>query len=62
MYRRFQREQQDLIDMAISLAWHMRGSLQYHDAFDLTPYERDRISEFINHRLEKEFKKQYPVY
>lgn len=62
MFQRFGREVEGLIDTAISLSWFMRGGLQYHDAYDLTPIERERMHSFITERLEKEFKKMNPVY
>jgi hypothetical protein len=40
----------------------MRGALQYHDAYDLTAVERERINKFISDRMEHEVKKQFPVY
>lgn len=40
----------------------MRGSVQYKDMMNLTLFERESISEFVEKRIEAEAKKMYPVY
>lgn len=62
MFQRFSKESRDLIDSAVALAWYMRGSLQYHDAYDLTPYERERLNDFITNRIEAQKDAPYKVY
>lgn len=43
-----------IVDEAIELSWWMRGSLQYHDMYETTYHERQRISVFIEKRLKEE--------
>ncbi|MNC78100.1 hypothetical protein D3C75_1302330 [compost metagenome] len=40
----------------------MRGGLQYHDAFDMTPVERDLMNDFVSERIEQELKSPHPNY
>ena len=51
-----------LIRSVIELVYFMRGSVQYDDMMWRTPFERDMFAEFIKDRMEKEAKKDFPVY
>jgi len=51
-----------LIKSVIELVYFMRGSIQYDDMMWRTPFERDMFAEFIRGRLERESKKDFPVY
>lgn len=46
-----------LMDEVIKITYFMRGSLQYNDAFELTLYEKQMISSFLNKRFKEESKK-----
>lgn len=55
----------NIIDHTITLVYFMRGAIQYHDMLNTTFYERSRIDDFVNERLEFEFKKKKganPIY
>jgi len=43
-----------LLDEAISLAYWMRGALSYEQVLNMTRFERQRVSHFIEKRLEME--------
>jgi hypothetical protein len=43
-----------LTDEVIELVYWMRGAIQYHDMWDTTYHERQRISSFIEKRLKDE--------
>lgn len=62
MFQRFQKEVKEIINGAINIAYFMRGGMQYHDVYELTPVERDMISDFLRERIEKELKSPHPVY
>ena len=51
-----------LIRSVVELVYYMRGSIQYDDMMWRTPFEREVMAEFIKDRLEKEAKKDFPVY
>ena len=44
--------------------WFMRGAIDRNTMLDLTPFEREIFSEFLNERLEIELNKKHtqPVY
>ncbi len=43
-----------LVDEIIQLTYFMRGAIQYHDMYETTYHERQRISKFIEERLKDE--------
>lgn len=51
-----------LVNSVVELSWYMRGGLQYHDALNLTPGERDSIRSFIDRRMESIKDHSFPVY
>jgi hypothetical protein len=59
---RMQREVRAIVHGIVELAWYMRGSIQYNDMMNMTPGERQVVSEFIEKRMEKVGKSMYPVY
>lgn len=62
MFGQLQRDVEGLIDEAIELSYYMRGALGYEEILCRTPGERQRITKFIERRLENESKKHFPVY
>lgn len=64
MFSQFRKEVGVIVDSLIELAWYSRGSLQYHDAYYLTHYERERMKDSIENRFDhiKRNKITYPVY
>lgn len=55
-------ERKRLISSVIHLVYFMRGSVQYKDMMNLTLFEREAMSEFIDKRIEIESKHSHPVY
>jgi hypothetical protein len=53
----FEEDVGSLYDQGLELIYFMRGSLSRDDMFELTAYERNRISDFIKRRLESEKEK-----
>lgn len=51
-----------IVNSVVELSWYMRGGLQYHDALNLTPGERDIMRSFIDRRMEKLKDHSFPVY
>lgn len=43
-----------MVDEIISLTYFMRGAMQYHDMYETTYHERQRIGKFIEERLKEE--------
>lgn len=62
MFERLRKESRNLLKEIVELAYFMRGAVQYHAAFNLTPPEREVIAEFIKNRLEHEADRANPVY
>lgn len=62
MFRRMTNERKRIITSVIQLVYFMRGAVQYKDMMNLTLFERESISEFVERRIEAEAKKMYPVY
>jgi hypothetical protein len=62
MFSRLKKESEALIQGIIQLVYFMRGSIQYHDMFELTPAERDLMDNFLAKRLEAEGKNPHPQY
>jgi len=46
-----------IVDEAVELVYFMRGSIQYHDIYETTYHERQRVSAFIEKRLKDEASK-----
>jgi len=51
-----------IVNSVVELTWYMRGGLQYHDALNLTPGERDSMRAFIDRRMEHIKDNSFPVY
>lgn len=62
MFQRFQHEMKGFIQTSIEISYWSRSAVSYHDAFDLTPIERDQWSGWLKSRLEEEAKRPYPNY
>jgi len=43
-----------LVDEIVNLVYFMRGAIQYHDMYETTYHERQRIAKFIEERLKDE--------
>jgi hypothetical protein len=62
MFQRLIKEGKNIIETVIELVYFMRGAIQYHDMMNMTPGERDMVSEFIKKRLEREKDRPHPTY
>ncbi len=62
MFTEMRRGVNRMVKELVEITYFMRGGLQYDLAFDLTPGERDIISEFIQARLKSEQERPNPVY
>lgn len=62
MFQRFQREMKAFLNEAMEISYWSRGAVQYNDAFDLTPIERDHWNAWLKKRLEEESKRMNPSY
>lgn len=62
LFQRLQHEIALIVDGVIELAYFMRGAIGYEEMMLRTPGERQRISKFIDSRLESQKKALYPVY
>ena len=62
MFGELQTATRSLIEECVSLAYFMRGGIQYEDLMFRTPVERQVMGKFIKERLEMENKKMYPNY
>lgn len=62
MFRQMTGERKRIISSVIQLVYFMRGAVQYKDMMNLTLFEREAMSDFIEHRIEVEGKKMYPQY
>jgi hypothetical protein len=47
---------------ALKFAWHMRGGATYEDVLNMSPNEREAISEIIEENLETTKKTQLPFF
>lgn len=43
-----------IVDEAVELTYFMRGAIQYHDMFETTYHERQRMNAFIEKHLKNE--------
>lgn len=62
MFHNLQITRSNIIDNIISLVYFMRGSITYTEMLNLSYYERQAISLFLEKRLEQEDKKLHPIY
>ena len=51
-----------IVNSVVELTWYMTGGLQYHDALNLTPGERDIMRTFLDRRMENIKDHSFPVY
>lgn len=61
----FARDNDSLVDQILSILYWYRGSITREDAWQLTPYEREKSIEFLNKRFKEAgemMKKQIPVF
>ena len=62
MFTRLQTEIENIVDGVVELCWFMRGAISYEEMMLRTPGERQRMSKFIEKRLESQKKALNPVY
>lgn len=62
MFGSLRRDIEATIDDLIQIAYFMRGAISYEELMFRTLGERQRMSKFIERRLDIEFKSRYPVY
>ncbi len=62
MMSRLQGDVQTVVDNIIELSYFMRGAISYEEMMLRTPGERQRISKFVEKRLESQKNSMYPVY
>lgn len=63
MFQGLKSASSQLLDQIISITWFMRGGLDYEYAFNLTPLERERMSDFVEDRMSRmENGKMVPIY
>jgi hypothetical protein len=62
MFQQFQSEAKNILETCITIAYYMRGGIQYDDLLTRSPVERELFLDFIKERLEIENKKMYPNY
>lgn len=54
MINDLQKEISNIVDECMKIAWHSRGSIQYSDAYDLTPIEREKFYDFIKDLIDSQ--------
>lgn len=62
LIQRLGKETQQLVRLAIELAYFSRGSLSYDQILGMSAGEREIALEFINERLEHAKKMPFPVF
>jgi hypothetical protein len=62
LYQRLEGETDEIIKECTSIAFFMRGGIQYDAVYEITPRERKLQTKFLGDRLDIELKKMYPVY
>ena len=62
MFASLSRSATGIVDSVIELCWYMRGAIGYEEMMNRTPGERQRISKFIDNRMDKLKDAHFPVY
>jgi len=62
MFNRLNIDTTAIVDEVIELSYFMRGSIGYEEMMRRTPGERQRISSFVEKRLDSQKKVVNPVY
>lgn len=62
MFKQMASEARSLVKQCWELSWFMRGGLQYFNAFELTPGERDIGREFVEGNIEAQKKSLHIVF
>lgn len=52
----FQQGIKNLVTECQQIAWYSRGSIQYQDTFELTPFERQNFMEMVNSQVKAQCK------
>lgn len=61
----YTRDNEALVDQLLMILYYFRGAITRDDAWQLTPYEREKHVEFLNNRFEEAgdmMKKKVPVF
>ena len=62
MIQQMKNEGQAVIESCISIAYFMRGAIQYDEVLMRCNAERQLMLEFLNNRMEIESKRSNPIY
>jgi hypothetical protein len=62
MFGSLSRDVQLIVDEVVELCYFMRGAINYEEMMYRSPGERQRISSFIEKRLDTQKGKMNPVY
>lgn len=62
MFQELHSASKSLLEECVSLAYFMRGGIQYEDLMWRSPVERQVMASFIEDRLKSESKKTHPIY
>lgn len=54
MINDLQKEISNIVDECIKISWHSRGSIQYADAYDMTPLEREKFYDFVKEIIDSQ--------
>ena len=62
MFSSLRGDVERLVDEAIWISYYMRGAMGYEEVMRRTPGERQRLTSFLEKRLESQSKSLHPVY
>jgi hypothetical protein len=57
-----EKDAKDIKSQSLKLAWHMRGGITYEQVLQLSPAERDMISELAKENMETTKKSGLPFF
>lgn len=57
-----EKEVNDIKRTSLTFSWYMRGGVSYEDILNMSPFEREQISQIINDNLETTKKSQLPFF
>jgi len=58
----YEKECNAIKNNALTMAWYMRGGASYEDILNMSPQERNQITELISSNLETTKKTQMPFF
>lgn len=62
MITELQSDIKALVKQCLKISWHSRGSIQYDDTYELTPFERSEFVDMIDDILKSQEKNMYKVF